>query len=109
MPPLPVPSCVFADAPCLIALAAAISAGVGGVEEKADLTAARRRVDLLCAQDKMPCPRFQAQAVEKRFFKSALDASGKVIDQFDLVGLERAAKHAGKLALGLRLGQLLAE
>jgi hypothetical protein len=104
---LAAPFFIFAHAPRLVTLACAIGTGVRGVEKKPDLTTARGGVDLLCAQDKMPCPCFQAQAVEKRLFKAAFDATGKVIDQLDLVGLERTTQQARKLALGLRFRQLV--
>jgi hypothetical protein len=76
------------------------------VEEEAYLTAARGSVDLLGAQDEMPCPRLQAQAVKKRLFEATFYASCEIVDQLNLVGLERTPKQAGKFALVLRFGQL---
>ena len=63
------------DPPSLVALATAVGTGVGSVKQLPDLPAARCGIDFLCPQDKVPCPRFQPQPIQKCLFEPAINAA----------------------------------
>ena len=93
-----------ADPPGLVELAAAVLAGVGGVDQQWTLPGARRGLDPLGAGDQRCPPRASRPSRSSALLaKRRLDPLAKVGGDVDVAGLERAGERALELALGIGL------
>ena len=82
-------------------LAAAVLAGVGGVDQQVDLARAGGGFDRSDAVDEVAGARFHAEPVERRLAQRGLGPLAEVGRDRDVVGLERALERGLELALGV--------
>src|SRR4051812_15422287 len=64
----------FADPECLIELAGAVLARIGGVEQEMDVALSRRHLDLLGAGEKGAGARLEPEPVKRRLAQCSLGA-----------------------------------
>ena len=92
---------VSSDTPGLIKLAAAILAGIGGMDEQKDVSTARRNLDPIAAGEKEARAGFKTQPVQRVLPKRLLDPFTEIVRSVHFAGLESACQSAAQLALGL--------
>jgi hypothetical protein len=92
-----------AHAQRLIELARTIGARVGGVEQKMNIAAPGRSLDLLAAGDQGAGARLEPEPVEQGLAQRGLDAGAEIVGYDELAGLERAGQRALQAPFRLRL------
>src|SRR5260221_2617587 len=100
------PDLASAHTPGLIELAAAVLAGVGGVDQQRDLARAGGIVDLVGAVDEVAGPGFHAEAVERGLPERLLGPFTEIGGDSEVVRLEGAAQRCLELSLGVGVVEL---
>ena len=105
-PPEIAPLGVAADAPCLIELARAVRARVGGVEEQMQLARSGGSLDPFAADHDIARARLESQAVEGGLSQRLGDSIGQIGGDGERVGLERPRERAAQPPFGDRFFEL---
>ena len=91
---------VASDTPGLVELAAAILAGIGGMDEQEHVSTTRCNLDPIAAGEKETRAGFEAQPIQRILPERLLDPFTEVVRSDHFAGLESARQSAAQLPLG---------